>query len=261
MIYIIQSIKADIYRLSKSKGMWIASLFLVIFILTSVSGSALGSIGSSGMEQAVELEGIREIAWTSDIAIRAMLSQIQILSYILIIVPVTVIGADFKNKSYKNVITTGISRTQYFISKMITILLVSFAYTVFFLGLSALVGGILNGVGDVFVSEVFMELLKISLMKFFFLYATLLIGLIAICLTQNTITMTLSILFVPIIIQLALIIFELQDSFLKYIDIGTASAIVGLFDSVNALPYFIGSSALIAGFSLISIQVFKNKDL
>lgn len=261
MIYIIQSIKADLFRLRKSKSIVIMSVVILLFIGILISTKSLGTVGVLNEQTMSSLDGFKETVWTADVTATAMLSQITILMYFLIVIPVVVIGADFKNKSYKNVITTGISRTQYFIAKALTILIASFIFSVLFISISTILAGLLNGWGNIFEMQFCGHLLKIFIMKFFFVYATLLIGVVFACLTQNTIVMALSIIFVPIIIQFLILMFNLGDTFIKYLDLSSATSVVGVLTTVDTIPYLMGAVTLIGVLSIISLEVFKHSDL
>ena len=143
----IQTIRADFYRLFHSKGFWITEFVLlanillgVLYKVTSRFGTSISTDGQNITQQVpVKMTGINALAHFSG-------HSDSIIFFTLIIVCL-LLGVDLSRKLYKNSLAHGISRTEFFLSKT----LVSFVVTIFqfilLLGLSFIIASSINGIG------------------------------------------------------------------------------------------------------------------
>lgn len=143
----IQTIRADFYRLFHSKGFWITEFVLLANILlgavykvTSRFGTSISTDSQDVAQQVPEkMTGINALAHFSG-------HSDSIIFFTLIIVCL-LLGVDLSRKLYKNSLAHGISRTEFFLSKT----LVSFVVTIFqfilLLGLSFIIASSINGIG------------------------------------------------------------------------------------------------------------------
>lgn len=260
MLYIIRSIKADFYRLFKSKGFWISILLMVGFVFMSIQDEALGNVGVTEAPYDEISSSLQAITWSADNAIKLMLTQMFMLLYFSIPSVVVILGHDFKNKTYKNIITTGITRTEYFISKSLTILLSAFMLVIIFYATTFVIAGSLNGFGDSLSYQFHLTQFKHVLLKFFFIAVNLMLGVAILYLTRSNVSMILAITLAPLLIQIITIIIFPNVSFLKYLDIQTALSIAGT-ESLEITKYFIGALSMYLGISTLSLVVFENTEL
>ncbi|MCH5273737.1 MAG: hypothetical protein J1E35_08685 [Lachnospiraceae bacterium] len=132
----INMIKADFFRLMRSKGIVIAFVFIMAMIATDIYTVQPGSIGvhvntGNSVEneisdmsyeeiQALSISEYRKIMLeTKGYALdRAVLSANINLYYAFIFVAVIVITADFSASTVKNTLSSAISRNKYFFSKI-----------------------------------------------------------------------------------------------------------------------------------------------
>ena len=143
----IQTIRADFYRLFHSKGFWITECVLlanillgVLYKVTSRFGTSISTDSQDVAQQVPEkMTGINALAHFSG-------HSDSIIFFTLIIVCL-LLGVDLSRKLYKNSLAHGISRTEFFLSKT----LVSFVVTIFqfilLLGLSFIIASSINGIG------------------------------------------------------------------------------------------------------------------
>lgn len=139
----INMIKADCYRISKSIAMYIGIMIMLLMIGTSIYTVQPGSIGmvsvgdvstmqTSGIETAfgnITLEEMQTMGISDFRAImlkiegyeldRDILAQNMNLYYVFIFVAALAIAADFSNSRIKNTLSSAISRNKYFASKLI----------------------------------------------------------------------------------------------------------------------------------------------
>lgn len=136
-------IKADLFRIFKSKGIYIVIILLIAsacmsaYSLSPVSmGLNLGEEDNNKMynltdEQLNELYNTVSIEDTRDILLNygdysldvAVVAKNNNLYYLFIAVIVFVIGSDFSNNTIKNTISTNISKRKYYFSKLVTALI------------------------------------------------------------------------------------------------------------------------------------------
>ena len=143
----IQTIRADFYRLFHSKGFWITEFVLlaniligVLYKVTSRFGTSIETDGQNITQQVpVKMTGINALAHFS--------GHSDSIIFFTLIVVCLLLGVDLSRKLYKNSLAHGISRTEFFLSKT----LVSFVVTIFqfilLLGLSFIIASSINGIG------------------------------------------------------------------------------------------------------------------
>lgn len=143
----IQTIRADFYRLFHSKGFWITEFVLLANILlgavykvTSRFGTSI-STDSQDVAQQVpkKMTGINALAHFSG-------HSDSIIFFTLIIVCL-LLGVDLSRKLYKNSLAHGISRTEFFLSKTLVSFVVAIFQFIFLLGLSFIIASSINGIG------------------------------------------------------------------------------------------------------------------
>lgn len=140
-------IKADLYRIFKGKGIYIAMLAVIALCSVSIYLKSPGHIGlnsgatsNSALEdyQGIETpEDVRKIASENEMRLdEGMMQTNGNLYYPLIFVAFVVICVDLSNHTAKNVISTNISRTSYYLAK----LLLTWGLGIFLIALSTYYG-------------------------------------------------------------------------------------------------------------------------
>lgn len=106
----INMMKADLYRMTKSRGMWIFCAAVFFTYLLSIAFKEAGGV-NLGIGAMIGAEGIK-----MDIEQVGM----NFTFYFLLIIPVfCIITADFSENTIKNTLTSAISRKTYFCTKFI----------------------------------------------------------------------------------------------------------------------------------------------
>lgn len=143
----IQTIRADFYRLFHSKGFWITEFVLLANILlgavykvTSRFGTSISTDSQDVAQQVPEkMTGINALAHFSG-------HSDSIIFFTLIIVCL-LLGVDLSRKLYKNSLAHGISRTEFFLSKTLVSFVVAIFQFIVLLGLSFIIASSINGIG------------------------------------------------------------------------------------------------------------------
>lgn len=139
------TIKADFYRLLRSKGFWITEgLLLINVALASVLG-IVGQVATSSSETAPPV--YEASSWTGFGSLVNLSSNLSITTIFTLIILSLLIGVDFSQKLYKNSLTAGISRLEYFLSKTFVLIVVSFAQLILAYLLAFCFGSLAHGIG------------------------------------------------------------------------------------------------------------------
>ena len=121
----LHTFQADFYRFFRSKAVWITEF---IFLLTTLS-AVFGKLNAVQLIQAVS-------------------NAIGNNTFIIIILSMVVIGTDLNKQLYKNTLTSGVSRTSFFVSKALVMVCVTFLQLALYYSINFILAAILNGIGD-----------------------------------------------------------------------------------------------------------------
>lgn len=143
----IQTIRADFYRLFHSKGFWITEFFLlanillgVIYKVSSRFGAYMEADGQNIAQQASEkMTGIQALSHFSGNA--------DTVIFFTIIVVCLLLGVDLSRELYKNSLAHGISRLEFFFSKTLVSFVVAIFQFILLLGISFIIASSINGIG------------------------------------------------------------------------------------------------------------------
>lgn len=205
------SIKADFYRLFRSRGFIINQILLITVLVLSILGKA---VGNNGVHPNVQDQMISTV-WTSDFASQIVSSMTSFLLYFGLPLLVIIVGYDLTHKTYKNILTNGISRLNYFTSKYFILLLALASQVIFFYATTILTTGILYGFGKL-NSEFWQNLSRTMLLQYLCIIAIFSIAIIVLFLTNSNVGAVIATITIPIAISIAHVFIEL--SFLKHFD-------------------------------------------
>ena len=143
----IQTVRADFYRLFHSKGFWITEFVLlanillgVLYKVTSRFGTSISTDGQNITQQVpVKMTGINALAHFS--------GHSDSIIFFTLIVVCLLLGVDLSRKLYKNSLAHGISRTEFFLSKTLVSFVVAIFQFILLLGLSFIIASSINGIG------------------------------------------------------------------------------------------------------------------
>lgn len=133
----INMIKADLYRITKGIGLYIAIIATILMTTISVCIKEPGYIGNTQMNDE-QMKTMSELSESGEVELSAMIEAFskdrdaqqkkgfarEILGaninlyYMMIIIVFVILMADFSNKTIKNTITSAYSKKKYYISKL-----------------------------------------------------------------------------------------------------------------------------------------------
>ena len=249
----IHTIQADFYRLFRSKGFWITEFILFILML-------MGAVfGATGQLMAIQTEepDIPTQGWNGIQALINASSQGSNLVFLCIVLTCLVLGVDLIGKLYKNNLTVGVSRTEFFLAKAFVLASIAFLQLILSLVIAFIPATILNGFGtmpDGFIGNL---LVTISL-QFLCLLAWLSIVSFILYVSHSYLAVFIGYLVSSTLLSMPMIIFP-NIKFLPYLSLQFSYAMTANSESI--FYTLIVSLAVILIFNLSGLAVFKKKSL
>lgn len=142
----INMIKADLYRITKGIGFYLAIIMTIFISTLSVCMTEPGYIGNTQPIPVEDAELMSEVSESGAIEViesfkterdaeqkkglvREILGANINFYYVMIIFVFIILMADFSNKTIKNTITSAYSKKKYYISKLVMIYLITIIFT------------------------------------------------------------------------------------------------------------------------------------
>jgi ABC-2 type transport system permease protein len=170
-------IKADLYRIFRGMGVYIAFTVLLIVIIAQVAEA--GIIG-------IAIGPVYDGYMTGRNAPILIASYSDNLVYFLLAFIVFITSADFKNGAVKNLLSCGVSRTKYYFAKLVLVAVVSAVLMLFFFVTAIVTATIFNGFGESVDAEYFITIAEIYLPQLYLLFAFGCVGTFLIFTIKNT---------------------------------------------------------------------------
>lgn len=249
----IHTIQADFYRLFRSKGFWITEFILFVLMLL---GATIGATGHLMSVQAAPPE-LPTHGWNGIEALINASNNGSNLVFLCIILVCLVLGVDLIGKLYKNSLTVGVSRTEFFLAKFFVLASIALLQLITSLVIAFIPATLLNGLGtmpDGFVTNL---LLTISL-QFLCLLAWLSIVSFILYLTHSYLAVFIGYFVSSILLSMPMLIFP-NIKILPYLSLQFFYAMTANGESI--FYTLIVSLAVIVIFNLSGLTVFKKKSL
>ena len=249
----IHTIQADFYRLLRSKGFWITEFILFALMLM---GASIGATGHLMAIQAEESE-IPTQGWNGVQALINASSQGSNLVFLCIILACLVLGVDLIGKLYKNNLTVGVSRTEFFLAKAFVLTCIALLQVIICLVIAFIPATILNGFGtmpDGFIGN----LLITIFLQLLCLLAWLSIVSFILYVSHSYLAVFIGYFVSSIILSMPMIIFP-NINFLPYLSLRFSYAMTANSESI--FYTLIVTLAVIVIFNLGGLTVFKKKSL
>ncbi|MBE5109030.1 ABC transporter permease [Bacillus thuringiensis] len=253
----IRLMKADLYRLSRTKSVYIALLILaVMFLYSTLTGkvSSIGVVTGNG-NSTLPHENLESISSLQYFTLNA---NSFIWGYIIYFVQV--FSKEFGDRTFKNILMAGMSRTKYIFSKMLTLWILVFSTTIFYYLMNAVVTYFYyedsSSITTVFLSStaVFIVGLALCIMVYFIIASLLQI------LFNSTVAATLFIGLGPVVVQVLQIMQEWEWlKYVNYLSITQAFGL-GLIKDKELLLNIYVNVTIIVIVIILNIWLFKKKE-
>jgi len=250
----IHTIQADFYRLFRSKGFWITEFILFVLMLMGATIGATGHLMSVNTTPETEFP---TKGWDGVQALINASSNGCNLVFLCIVLACLVLGVDLIGKLYKNSLTVGVSRTEFFLAKTFVLASIAFLQLIVSLVIAFIPATILNGFGtmpDGFIGNL---LITISL-QFLCLLAWLSIVSFILYVSHSYIAVFIGYLVSSIILSMPMLIFP-SIKILPYLSLQFFYAMTANSESI--FYTLIVTLAVIVIFNLSGLAVFKKKSL
>ena len=250
----IHTIQADFYRLFRSKGFWITEFILFALMLMGATIGATGHLMSVNTTPETEFP---TKGWDGVQALINASSNGSNLVFLCIILVCLVLGVDLIGKLYKNSLTVGVSRTEFFFAKSFVLASIALLQLIASLVIAFIPSTLLNGLGtmpDGFITNL---LLTISL-QFLCLLAWLSIVSFILYVSHSYLAVFIGYLVSSILLSMPMLIFP-NIKILPYLSLQFAYAMTANSESI--FYTLIVSLAVIVIFNIGGLTVFKKKSL
>ena len=250
----IHTIQADFYRLFRSKGFWITEFILFALMLMGATIGATGHLMSVNTTPETEFP---TKGWDGVQALINASSNGSNLVFLCIVLACLVLGVDLIGKLYKNNLTVGVSRTEFFLAKTFVLASIAFLQLIVSLVIAFIPATILNGFGtmpDGFIGNL---LITISL-QFLCLLAWLSIVSFILYVSHSYIAVFIGYFVSSILLSMPMLIFP-NIKILPYLSLQFFYAMTANSESI--FYTLIVSLAVIVIFNLSGLTVFKKKSL
>ena len=250
----IHTIQADFYRLFRSKGFWITEFILFVLLLMGATIGATGHLMSVNTTPETEFP---TKGWDGIQALINASSNGSNLVFLCIILACLVLGVDLIGKLYKNSLTVGVSRTEFFLAKSFVLASIALLQLIASLIIAFIPATILNGFGtmpDGFVTN----LLLTIFLQFLCLLAWLSIVSFILYVSHSYLAVFIGYLVSSILLSMPMLIFP-DIEILRYFILDFAYAMTS--NSQSILYTITVCVSVILFFSLSSLTVFKKKSL
>ena len=249
----IHTIQADFYRLFRSKGFWITEFILFVLMLL---GATIGATGHLMSVQTAPPETPTH-GWDGVQALINTSSNGSNLVFLCIVLACLVLGVDLIGKLYKNSLTVGVSRTEFFFAKSFVLASIALLQLIASLVIAFVPSTLLNGLGtmpDGFIAN----LLLMIFLQFLCLLAWLSIVSFILYLTHSYLAVFIGYLISSIVVSIPILVFP-DIEILRYLILEFAYAMTSNNQSI--LYTITVCVSVILFFSLSSLTVFKKKSL
>jgi len=250
----IHTIQADFYRLFRSKGFWITEFILFVLMLMGATIGATGHLMSVNTTPETEFP---TKGWDGIQALINASSNGSNLVFLCIILACLVLGVDLIGKLYKNSLTVGVSRTEFFLAKSFVLASIAFLQLIASLVIAFIPATILNGFGtmpDGFIGN----LLITIFLQFLCLLAWLSIVSFILYVSHSYLAVFIGYLVSSILLSMPMLVFP-DIEILRYFILDFAYAMTT--NSQSILYTIIVCVSVILFFSLSGLTVFKKKSL
>lgn len=248
----LHTIQADFYRLFRSKGFWITEL---AFLINAIASIVFGIVGGIGINSDSSLENPG--GWDGFTALSNLSQNFSLMVMFTIILASIVIGLDISQKLYKNILSYGVSRTQYVLSKSVVIAVLVFFQMVLAYLISFLLASLMNGIGTM-PENFFTHFLITLVTQFFCTCAWVSVVVLVLYLTHSILASIFTYFIGVTIISLLALNFPDVDLFF-YLNMQFNLSMAGQVDMV--LGILLVASAVTALSLLGSLARFRTQDL
>lgn len=254
-------IRADFYRIIHSKMFYMTQVALFITLLGSILSHTTLQAGMPSEEFMSLIQTIEKDNWNGSEALLASSLMAGLLTYFYIPLFNLSVGFELTRGTIKNMITIGVSRWQFFISKYVVFVLISaFEYILYYV-FSFAIASLHSGIGT-FDNSFFSKFIQSVGIQFISLQAIFIITLLVLYTFQSNILALLVTVILPTLLSTISVVLFPSSKITKYLDFQG-----NINSTFLTMPQYFWGKVLIAdiiiiiGGGLISYAIFRKRDL
>ncbi|MGC6767106.1 ABC transporter permease [Enterococcus sp. LJL128] len=253
----IRLIKADFYRLFRAKGFYITFLLIIVYAALIVISQTVGSVGVN----TTDLVDSKSIVWNLTLAVQYTAFSSPFLVYFLIGLFVILLGYEFSQHTYKNSLTSGVSRLCFMLSKYVIQLTCFIVASIFYFCGSAVIAFFKYGAEGIDMGGFFWDTFKLAIGVSLVISVIFSLASLILVLSGSTVIASVFIVIYPVAIQIFAMLIDFDG--LKYFDFfGLVQQIgVGAISGKELVPYIIVSLLLILLSIFGSSLTIRQKEL
>lgn len=254
----INQLRTDFYRLNHTWGILFTLVCTVVYSFLITSNKIVGGIMVTGDSMA---KLSNHSIWTLKDGINASTLSSSLLIYLFIGIFVMTIGYEFSQKTYKNTLVSGITRSQFIISKYLIMLFNIFCLILIYFLTSIGSGIISSRIAGTSWQNLFSTVINTSLVIAFFISVVFGIAILILLLTSSVVISSLFIVVFPILITTFHNITNWD--WLKYFDFFSVAVKISLklISSDQLWNYIFVSLGVLMVTVILSIILIKQKEL
>lgn len=248
---------ADLFRLTRTKSIYIiVGLFIALFIYSTITES----VGTIGITNDNVNEAKQGVQWDFVTAMQYFTITASFLIYCFIIYYIHIFSTEFSNRTYKNILMTGTSRSTFILSKLTMLFLAIFTTTIAIYLTLTTVCYLYYGKPDQLPDSYLLTTLQFILCLSLCIMVYYVVASFLQLLFSNVIPAIIFIVLAPIVIQVLQVIQGWH--WLKYVDYLSLTQAFGLntLKGVELFPYIYVNASIIIIAILLSIMLLKRKE-
>ncbi|GAB2024588.1 hypothetical protein OfM1_06590 [Lactovum odontotermitis] len=180
-----------------------------------------------------------------------------LLVYFLLSLFVITIGYDLSQNALRNLLSSGVSRAQFFFTKYLIFNVVVLVQFVFYYGFGFITASLVNGIGN-FPADYWSRFIAGFALQILFTQAEFSIGIVVLYLTRRTVWAVLALIFVPYVLG---IIVVQQANWLRFAVFQDAIGYAHWMPHADIPIYIAVSSATILLLVGLALFRFQRQDL
>lgn len=253
----LRLIQADFYRLTRTASIYIVLLIFISVFIFSIITETVGTIGINNDDVNV---AISSMEWDFISTMKNFSLTASILIYCFIVYYIHIFSTEFTNRTYKNILMAGTSRSTYLFSKLSMLFLMILSSTILIYFIVAMVGLFYYGQPSNFPNNYWLSVIQFIVGLSLCIMVYYIIASFIQILFNSTVAAIIFIVLAPIAIQVLQVIKGWD--WLKYIDYLslTQSFGLGIIEGTELLPYILINGVIVALVIILSISLLKRKE-
>lgn len=196
----LNMIRADFYRIFRSRSLYITEVILIIFVVLLIFAKQIGTFGVMSATSTGFLDKINSIKnFTGTNSLMLFSFTANVLLYFSLPLVTLSVGHDLAHRTIKNLLTSGINRCQFYLSKYVVFLIISGLQMISYYGIVFIVGTIKNGLGTV-EHNIISHFLRVFTVQYLAFQAIFALAFLILYLTFKTAATVTAVILLPSIL-------------------------------------------------------------